>query len=135
MFHDTSENRLKAFLLRRLAFVTRLSRSPLFLSSRSKLQRFQRKRHHRTRSLIARDRRKFVSLFSLLLSLPFIFSSQNIFFLFLNKFYSFFFFLAKQYVLSGGVFFDYNSFPMFTLHPVLQVRADKPLLQALTVTN
>lgn len=135
MFHDTSENRLKAFLLRRLAFVTRLSRSPLFLSSRSKLQRFQRKRHHRTRSLIARDRRKFVSLFPLLLSLPFIFSSQNIFFLFLNKFYSFFFFLAKQYMLSGGVFFDYNSFPMFTLHPVLQVRADKPLLQALTVTN
>ena len=129
MFHDTSENRLKAFLLRRLAFVTRLSRSPLFLSSRSKLQRFQRKRHHRTRSLIARDRRKFVSLFPLLLSLPF-----SLFF-FLNKFYSFFFFLAKQYVLSGGVFFDYNSFPMFTLHPVLQVRADKPLLQALTVTN
>lgn len=38
-------------------------------------------------------------------------------------------------MLSGGVFFDYNSFPMFTLHPVLQVRADKPLLQALTVTN
>lgn len=31
MFHDTSENRLKAFLLRRLAFVTRLALASIFV--------------------------------------------------------------------------------------------------------